>query len=104
AAWHFPEIFGRVLSQSGSFVSIEKGHTFPDLVRAAERKNIRGYMSVSSNDNEARQWGSWVDANHLLWGALRQKKYDFVYSEDEGFHNWYTWELQLPDALAALWK
>lgn len=102
AAWFLPETFGRVLSQSGSFVSIEKGNTYPDLVRAAPKKNIRGYMSVSSNDLDNR-FGNWEDANHLLWGALRQQGYEFFYHEDEGFHNWFTWELQLPEALVRTW-
>ena len=94
AAWQSPEVFGRVLAQSAAFP--ERG--FPDEVRNAETKPIRGFLSAGRNDPE-----SVIDANHLVWGALRQKGYAITCHEDEGFACIFSWQRLLPAALAHVW-
>jgi hypothetical protein len=94
AAWKASDVFGRVLAQSAHFP--ERG--FPDTLRNSPTKPIRGFLSAGRNDPV-----SVVDANHLVWGALRQKAYPIVCREDEGFACIYSWQKLLPAALAQAW-
>jgi hypothetical protein len=94
AVWQSPDVFGRVLAQSANFP--ERG--YPDTIRSSPPKPIRGFLSAGRNDPRAV-----IDANHLVWGALRQNHSAIVCREDEGFPCIFSWQRLLPAALAQVW-
>ncbi|MFN0172015.1 MAG: alpha/beta hydrolase [Bryobacteraceae bacterium] len=99
AAWTMPGLFGRILCQSANFAANRQALQYSEVVRSSPPKPLRLCMTLGAHDPEAVR-----DSNHLLWGALRQHRYDFVPIEDEGFHSFDTWQQQLPRALEALWR
>jgi enterochelin esterase family protein len=102
-AWERPELFGRVLSQIGSFTNIRGGHVYPELVRKAERKPIRVMMTDGTNDLVNRH-GDWWQANQAMYAALAEKGYAVEFLKDRGFHAYWTCGRQLPRALEWLWQ
>ena len=111
-----PEIFGNVISQSGSFAwsppptDLPPGVQAPPpfrgnnadsgylIKRVAEmpRKNLRFYL-------DAGLWegGGMISANRIMRSVLEGKGYDVTYREAPGTHSSYYWMLRLPDGLAA---
>ena len=111
-----PELFGNVISQSGSFAwappptdpvlaaqapppfrgtTAESGYL---IKRVAEtpRRNVRFYL-------DAGLWegGGMVSANRIMRSVLAGKGYEVKYREEPGTHSSYYWMLRLPDGLAA---
>ncbi len=99
AAWQAPEVFGRVLTQAANFAAHPEALRYPEWIRAAPPKPLRLHMTLASHDPEAVR-----DANHLVWGALRQQRYDFTSHESDGFASFDTWQQQLPRALEEWWR
>ena len=102
-AWHRPDLFGRVLSQIGSFTNIRGGNAYPEIVRQAPAKPIKIVLTDGTNDL-INQFGDWWQANQAMHAALREKGYDVDFLADRGFHNFWTCGRQLPEALRRLWK
>lgn len=102
-AWHRPELFGKVLSQIGSFTNIRGGNAYPELVRKAEKRPIRIMMTDGTNDL-INPYGDWWQANEAMYGALREKGYEVQFLRDRGFHAFWTCGRQLPEALGWLWS
>ncbi|MBK9166105.1 MAG: hypothetical protein IPM24_01435 [Bryobacterales bacterium] len=103
AAWAMPEAFPRVLTQSAAFQGAGRANPYPGIIRAAPLKHLIGWMSVSAHDRESDA-GSFADGNHLVWGALRQRGYAFTFHDDDGYHDGFTWQRQLPEAFVRLWS
>ncbi len=99
ATWTLPGVFGRVLCQSANFAANRQASQYPEAVRSSPPKPLRLSMTLGAHDPEAVR-----DANHLLWGALRQQRYSFAPIDDEGFYSFDTWQRQLPKALEELWR
>lgn len=99
AAWQAPDVIGRVLTQSANFPASPEALQYPEVIRAAAARPIRAHLTLSEHDPEGVR-----DANHLVWGALRQQRYQFTSHEDEGFGSFDTWQQQLPRALEELWR
>jgi enterochelin esterase family protein len=113
-----PELFGNVISQSGSYgwsppaatASTAPGVQVPPpfrgtsaesgwlIKRIAEtpRKNIRFYLDAGTWEG-----GGMLSSNRLLQAVLTGKGYDVVYREAPGTHSSYYWMLRLPDGLKA---
>ena len=125
AAWWRPEAFGRVLSRIGSFTALQwrrgqanperrhglddpadvldGGHSFPFLVRARDRKNIRIWLEDGSNDLE-NSAGSWPLQNIQLANSLKMKEYDFYLSFGNHQHSTEHGDAELPKAMTWLWR
>ncbi len=113
-----PEVFGNVISQSGSYgwspppgesatpsgpqppppfrgTNAESGWL---IKRVAEtpRRNIRFYLDAGTWEG-----GGMLSSNRLLRAVLTGKGYDVVYREAPGTHSSYYWMLRLPDGLQA---
>jgi enterochelin esterase-like enzyme len=101
-AWERPQLFGRVLSQIGSFTNIRGGGVYPDLVRKEAKKPIKVFLADGTNDLINR-FGDWWQANQAMNAALSEKGYDVHFLQDRGFHNFWTCGRQLPEALRWLW-
>lgn len=112
-----PDLFGNVISQSGSYgwspppagpsppqtTGGPPRGTNPDtswlIKRAAEmpRLKIRFYL-------DAGLWegGGMLSSNRLMRSVLTGKGYNVTYVEAPGTHSSYYWMLRLPDALQAV--
>jgi enterochelin esterase-like enzyme len=108
----YPELFGKVLSQSGSYWwSFQAGSPEYDGVdrggwlrrRFAERPaaSTQFYMSAGSFEG-AREGNGLLEENRLHRDALRALGYAVVYQEFAGGHDHLAWRANLPDGLVAL--
>lgn len=111
-----PELFGNVISQSGSFAwapppqdPVEAAQAPPPFrgtsadsgylikrVAEAPRAKLRFYL-------DAGLWegGGMLSSNRIMRAVLLGKGYDVTYHEEPGTHSSYYWMLRLPDGLAA---
>lgn len=103
-----PDVFGNVISQSGSFWwSPEDDHEHEWLTRqyaAAERRPVRVYLDVGLLERgPAPDDGpSLLVANRHLRTILQTKGYDLTYTEFNGAHDYVCWRGSLANALIAL--
>ena len=86
AAWHRPDLFGRVISHCGSFTAIRGGHNFPYLVRSTPRKPLRVFLQSGTGDADIIL-GSWPLANQAMAAALEFAGYDYRFEFGTGGHN-----------------
>lgn len=109
------DVFGNVLSQSGSFrgrlPGAEEPNSTAQAYLAAPRKPIRFYLDAGLYDNvpsanlpvhalvldETNLMG-----NRHLRDVLRAKGYDVTYREVGGGHEWVHWRAMLADGLLTL--
>ena len=105
------DIFGNVISQSGSYswFPVAPGATPPPFrgvepdsgwlikqIAEAPRKNIRFYLDAGIWEGNMMLF-----SNRLLRSVLAGKGYDVAYNESDGTHSSYYWMLRLPDGLQA---
>lgn len=86
AAWHRPDLFGRVISHCGSFTAIRGGHNYPYLVRSTPRKPLRVFLQSGAADADIIL-GSWPLANQQMASALDFAGYDYRFEFGTGGHN-----------------
>jgi len=103
AAWHMPEILGKVLSHCGSFTNINGSHNTWAEIRQAERRPLRVYLQGSANDIDD-VCGSWSLANQEVAAALKFRGYDYTLDWGRGFHSLAHGGATLPSALRWLWR
>lgn len=111
-AWYFPDKFSRVLSNIGSYTALqwhpeehlEGGNVYPFKVRREAKRNIRVWLADGSEDQENPGSGSWPLQNIQLANSLKLKGYDFHFRFGEGMHSSAQGSLDLPEALAWLWR
>ncbi len=85
-AWFRPDLFGNVLSHSGSFVDIRGGGKFPFLIRNEFPKPIRMFFQSGSNDLDTK-YGNWALGNKQMESALTFKGYDYKFEFGSEGHN-----------------
>ena len=107
AALRHPEVFGNVLSQSGSFWWRPAGDPEPEwLTRqfvASPRVPVRFYLEVGLYENGPKNDDpSMLMVNRHLRDVLLAKGHEVIYSEFSGDHLSTSWRETLPDALQAL--
>lgn len=108
AGLRHPEVFGNVLSQSGSFWWAPNGAQEHEWLASefarAPRGDVRFYLNVGllesgpSPDNSPSQ----LVANRHLRDVLRARGYDVTYRELNGGHDYIGWRAGLADGLMAL--
>lgn len=110
-AFHRPDLFGNVLSQSGAFWrGNESSNSAPwEWLTAqyadAARKPIRFYVEVGAKEtrNALGVGPVFIEANRRFRDTLRVKGYPLVYLEVEGAdHEPGHWSKQFPDGLQRL--
>ena len=87
AAWFHPELFRRVFSGVGTFVSMRGGNDLQMLVRKCEPKPLRIFLQDGSNDVWNATFGHWYEANQMLSTALDFAGYDTRYDWSDGGHS-----------------
>ncbi len=108
AGLRHPEVFGNVLSQSGSFWWAPEGAVEHEWLSSqfalAPRRELRFYLNVGllecgpSPGNSPSQ----LVANRHLRDVLRAKGYELTYRELNGGHDYIGWPAGLADGLIAL--
>jgi len=79
-----PEVFGRVLSQSGSFTFGERDFVVIDLIRDGSVKPLKIWMDVGRFE--------WLlESNRRMHALLVERGYDAAYREYNGGHNYPAW-------------
>lgn len=124
-AWHYPDMFRKVYSAIGSFVSIGfrpketpiklGGQDYPALIRREPIRPMRIFFQDGKNDLN-NEWGDWFLANQQMVSALSYAnqhadrtnntgpRYEFTYVWTDGEHNDKHPGALLPEALRWLWK
>jgi enterochelin esterase family protein len=90
-----PELFGRVLSQSGAFELGETEAVTGALVRHMPAQPLRVWMNVGRYE--------WLlEPNRRMRDLLTERGYSLTYSEYNGGHNYTCWRNELPRGLEVL--
>ncbi|MCU1328592.1 MAG: putative esterase [Bryobacterales bacterium] len=111
AAWERPDLFRRVLSFIGTFVSMKGADSFPAIIRRTEPKPLRVFLQAGKNDHigEGQPFGvfyggSWPMQNQLMYEALQFSGYDVKFELGTEGHNMKHGAAIMPDALRWLWR
>jgi len=87
AAWHRPDLFGKVYSGCGTFVPMRGGNDIQAIVRKHEPKPLRIYLQDGYDDSWNPLFGSWYEANRMLGSALEFAGYDCAFDWAPGDHS-----------------
>jgi enterochelin esterase-like enzyme len=87
AAWHRPDLFGKVFTGVGTFVAMRGGNDLQALVRKTEPLPLRVFIQDGSNDAWNPLFGHWYEGNQLLASALTFAGYDVQCDWSDGGHN-----------------
>ena len=105
AALHWPEKFGAVLSQSGSFWwpdSDETGNqgelTQAVIAGLAKNKNLRVLLEVGCYETDM------IGVNRAMYDALLEQNINVTFQEFRGGHDWNCWRHGLLRGLSQLLK
>lgn len=116
AAYAHPEVFGRVLSQSGSFwwrpgyvmreeaaADDEEWEWLARQFVTAERLPVRFYLDVGNLETKGPPGApTQVTVNRHMRNVLQAKDYQVHYAEFSGGHDYACWRGTLADGLIAL--
>lgn len=103
AAWHFPDVFGCVLSHCGSYVNIRGGHNWPFILRSTPRKPLRVFLQSGSGDG-VHFTGDWPLANQTMANALEWSGYDHRFEFGVGGHSLRHGGALFAESLRWLWR
>lgn len=87
AAWTRPDLFSRVFSAVGTFVSFRGGNDLQAFVRKTEPLPIRIFLQDGSNDAWNPLFGHWYEGNKMLYSALAFSGYHVECDWSDGAHN-----------------
>jgi enterochelin esterase-like enzyme len=118
--WFHPELYGRILTYSGTYVNQQspKNPQSPHgaweyhehLIPQSDAKPLRVWLEVSENDNGSKRneasLHNWVLANQRMAAALKARgyHYQYVYALGAGHTDGRVTRQTLPEALAWLWQ
>ena len=71
-----PDLFSRIYTTCGTFVSMRGGHEYPALIRKYEPRPIRVFIHDGSNDIWNALFGHWYEQNLLVASALEFAGYE----------------------------
>ena len=92
-----PQVFGKVLSQSGTFIMPEHQFVVVDLVRYTPPPEIEIWM-----DTGRYEW--LLNNNRQMVALLKEKQYKVKYHEYSGGHNYTSWRDDIWRGLEALFR
>ena len=90
-----PDVFGKVLTQSGAFMIESRDFAIVDLVRHGQAQDIEIWMDVGGLD-------TLLEDNRNMYKLLQEKEYHVSYREFSGGHNYTAWRDDLWHGLEAL--
>jgi enterochelin esterase family protein len=90
-----PEIFGKVISQSGAFMIESRDFAVVDLVRHGHAQNVNIWMDVGRLDELLQD-------NRRMYDLLKEQGYPVTYREFSSGHNYTAWRDDLWRGLEAM--
>ena len=126
-AWHRPDVFRKVISMIGSYVSIgyrpahdgkpmtPGGDLYPTLIRKSPIRPLRIFLQDGSNDLD-NEHGNWFLVNQQMLAALQWAnaeadskqlsgpRYEVAHTWGDGMHSDVHGGAVLPDILRWLWR
>lgn len=104
AAWHRPDLFGKVYSGCGTFVPMRGGNDLEAIVRKHEPLPLRVYLQDGYSDSWNQIFGSWYEANRQLASALEWAGYDCGFDWAEGGHSVVRTSQIFPQVMTWMWR
>lgn len=104
AAWHRPDLFGKVYSGCGTFVAMRGGNDLQAIVRKSEPKPLRIFLQDGFDDVWNGIFGHWFEANTLLASALVFSGHDLMTDWREGVHSVRRTSEIFPDVMKWMWR
>lgn len=104
AAWHRPDLFGKVFTGVGTFVAMRGGNDLQALVRKTEPLPLRIFIQDGSNDVWNPLFGHWYEGNQMLASALQFAGYDVQCDWSDGGHNVTRSTQIFPQAMEWMWR
>jgi enterochelin esterase-like enzyme len=92
-----PDVFGKVLSQSGAFMFESRDFAVVDLVKHQQSPEINIWMDVGQLD-------VLLEDNQNMYELLQDKQYNVTYREFSGGHNFTAWRDDVWRGLEALFS
>lgn len=99
-----PDLFSRIYTTCGTFVSMRGGHEYPALIRKYEPRPMRVFIHDGANDIWNALFGHWYEQNQLVASALEFAGYEYKAVWDDGNHSIKNGSRLFPDAMRYLWK
>jgi len=96
-ALRYPQVFHKVLSQSGAFFAPDYQSVVVDLVKYSPAAEIDIWMDIGRLD-----W--MLDANRQMYALLKEKNYRVKYREFSGGHNFTAWRDDIWHGLEGLYN
>ncbi len=96
-ALRLPQIFRKVLAQSGAFIAPDYEYVVVDMVRYIPRPDIDIWMDVGQ-----LEW--LLDGNRQMYALLKDKSYRVKYGEFPGGHNYTGWRNDIGNGLEIMYK
>lgn len=104
AAWHRPDLFGKVFTGVGTFVAMRGGNDLQALVRKTEPLPLRVFIQDGSNDAWNPLFGHWYEGNQMLASALQFAGYDVQCDWSDGGHNVKRSTEIFPQVMEWMWR
>ena len=104
AAWHRPDLFGKVFTGVGTFVAMRGGNDLQALVRKTEPQPLRIFIQDGSNDAWNPLFGHWYEGNQMLASALEFAGYDVACDWSDGGHNVTRSTEIFPQVMEWMWR
>ena len=104
AAWHRPDLFGKVFTGVGTFVAMRGGGDLQALVRKTEPLPLRIFIQDGSDDAWNPLFGHWYDGNQMLASALEFAGYDVMTDWSDTGHNVTRATQVFPQAMMWMWR
>lgn len=107
-ALNYPNLFGNVLSQSGSYWrGIKVTDSIPWLTeqyKHTQKLPIRFYMDCGLQETVMRTFSNFnfIEKHRNMRDVLKSKGYEVYYQEFQSGHDWTGWRKTLPDGLIVL--
>lgn len=109
-ALNYSNIFGNVLSQSGSFWrGIKVTDSIPWLTeqyKISQKLPIRFYMDCGLQETVMHSFNNFnfIEKHRNMRDVLKSKGYEVYYQEFQSGHDWTGWRKTLPDGLIVLFN
>ncbi|CAM3970153.1 Enterochelin esterase [Vibrio aerogenes CECT 7868] len=105
-ATRYPDIFGKVLSQSGSFWwGPDKAHPqwLTAQLRQQPKRPIKVYMNAGIFETKP-EFANILQTNQALYQVLKEKGYPVVFEQIASGHDYFSWRVTLANGLISLFN
>ncbi len=109
-AFYYSNLFGNVLSQSGSYWrGVTLSDTTPRLIeqyKRSEKLPVRFYLDCGLQETTMRTLKNinFIEKHRYMRDVLKSKGYEIYYQEFQSGHDWSGWRKTLPDGLMVLFE